>query len=74
MRSNPAKDSTSDRVRITMIAPSTPPIIIVDVLDIVASDIAGALDLCHFCTCNIWFLTYCTLDILGSLTFGLLHS
>ena len=39
LQSNPAKDSTSDRVRITMIAPSTPSIIIVDVLDIVASDI-----------------------------------
>ena len=28
--------------------------------------IAGALDLCYFCTCNIWFSTFCTLDILGS--------
>ena len=36
-------------------------------------NIAGTLDLCHFCTCNIWFSTFCTLDILGSLTFGLLH-
>ena len=26
-----------------------------------------------FCTCNNWFSTFCTLDILGSLTFGLLH-
>ena len=26
-------------------------------------NIAGALDLCHFCTCNIWFSTFCTLDI-----------
>ena len=36
-------------------------------------NITGALDLCRFFTCNIWFSTFCTLDILGSLTFGLLH-
>ena len=26
-------------------------------------NIAGALDLCHFCTCNIWFSTFCILAI-----------
>ena len=37
------------------------------------SNIAGAKMAKVKSTCNIWFSTFCTLDILGSLTFGLLH-